>query len=95
MNLLTRLARSTYRRYFGSKFDLIIRRTWDMDTELRNHIHGINLRLIEILERLDAMDQRLERLEQGSKSLSAHWDEAAVSRRVAALEDRLIGDEAR
>ena len=94
MNLLQKLFGAVYRRYFGSKLDLIIQRTWDMDTQLQSHVHGVNLRLIEILERLDVIEGRLKELEQGSKSLATHWDEAAMARRLAALEDQLIRDDA-
>jgi hypothetical protein len=93
MNLLNKVVGAIYRRYFGSKLDLIIRRTWDMDAQLHSHVHGVNLRLIEILDRLDAIEGRLKELEQGSKSLSTHWDEAAMARRLSALEDQLIGDD--
>jgi hypothetical protein len=94
MNLLKKAIGAIYRRYFGSKLDLIIQRTWEMDAELHSHVHGVNLRLIEVLDRLDAIEGRLKEFEQGSKSLSTHWDEAAIARRLAALEDQLIGDDA-
>lgn len=90
MSLLQRVFGALYWRYFGSHFDVITRRTWDMEQQLHGHVHGINGQLVEIASRLDAIEHHTKELERSSRTaVAGQWDETAIARRIAALEDRL------
>jgi chromosome segregation ATPase len=79
------------------RLDTLLARTYDMDRELHNHVHGLNRRLdglnrhlASIEERLTEIDMRTTELHrQTGEIVATRWDEAAMGRRIAALEDHL------
>jgi hypothetical protein len=54
--------------------------------ELHNYVHGINLRLDELNAGVSNLDQQTRVL------IAARWDHDAMTRRMAALEDRVQGN---
>jgi hypothetical protein len=55
----------------------------DYGTELRNHIHGLNVRVDDVAARIAALDDQVRTV------IAGHWEHEAIVRRLAALEDRM------
>lgn len=55
----------------------------DYGVELRTHIHGLNTRLDDFAVRLADLDERVRTV------IAAHWEQEAIARRIASLEDRI------
>ena len=55
----------------------------DYGVELRTHIHGLNVRLDEFGARLSELDECVRTV------IAAHWEQEAIARRIAALEDKI------
>lgn len=79
-----------YRRLFGRYFEAILSEVKAIREELYHDIAGINTRQgqvnSEVLARLDELDQNVRTV------IAAGWDDKALARRMAALEDRLGQD---
>jgi hypothetical protein len=76
-----------YRWLFRRYFDAILRDIYELRVELHNHIAGINTRQgqvnADVIARLDELDRHVRTV------IAAGWDDEALARRMAALEDRL------
>ncbi len=55
----------------------------DYGVELRTHIHGLNLRLNEIDDRVAALEEQVRVM------IAGQWEQEAITRRLASLEDRI------
>jgi hypothetical protein len=79
-----------YTRLFRRFFDAMISRETTALSELagvrqdlHNHVHGLNVRL-------DALNARVADLDQQTRvMIAARWDDLALTRRMAALEERV------
>jgi hypothetical protein len=68
--------------------------------EMLNHIHGLNLKADAIDARVASLDLQFSQLDaqfselhgQFSQYTAAQWDAEAVTRRLAAIEDRSLAD---
>jgi hypothetical protein len=76
-----------YRRLFRRYFEAILREVQANRADLYNHIDGINTRQgrvnAEVIAGLADLDRHVRTV------IAAGWDDTALSRRMAALEDRL------
>jgi hypothetical protein len=78
-----------FRRYFDatvSRLDTVIAQGSDISSTMWHHIHGLNLRLDELNARVADLEAHV------SAAAAARWDETAVIRRLALLEDRAAGN---
>jgi hypothetical protein len=58
----------------------------DYGVELRTHVHGLNVRLEELAARVAALDERVRTV------IAGQWEQEAIARRMAVLEDRIQAD---
>jgi hypothetical protein len=58
----------------------------DYGTELRTHIHGLNVRLDDLAGRVAALDEQVRTV------LAGQYEQEAIAHRLAALEDRMPTD---
>ena len=73
-----------FRRFFDATINRLNTTLGELATlrrELHNHVHGINVRLDELNARVADLDQQVHTV------IAARWDETAMARRMAALED--------
>jgi hypothetical protein len=55
----------------------------DYGTELRTHVHGLNVRLDSIAARVAALDEQVRTV------IAGQWEQEAITRRLASIEDRM------